>query len=135
MRTAVDSSALWALLHEEPGWESWAEILQKASSEGELVVCPVVFAEMAPSASNAGELHSILNGLGVTYDPIHPRSAFFAGEIFRKYRLSGGPRKSMIPDFLIAAHAQVQAHRLAAIDRGYLRTYFSKLPLLTPDER
>ena len=38
----------------------------------------------------------------------------------------------MIPDFLIAAHAQVQANQLAASDRGYLRRYFPDLALLQP---
>jgi predicted nucleic acid-binding protein len=38
----------------------------------------------------------------------------------------------LIPDFLIAAHASVQADRLAALDRGYLRTYFPDLRILSP---
>lgn len=51
---------------------------------------------------------------------------------FRAYRKTGGPREHMIPDFLIAAHAEVQANRLAAVGRGYLRPYFSNLTALRP---
>jgi hypothetical protein len=51
-----------------------------------------------------------------------------------RYRREGGPRQHLIPDFLIAAHAQVQCNRLAAIDRGYLRRYFPKLKLLIPPQ-
>jgi hypothetical protein len=47
-----------------------------------------------------------------------------------RYRRNGGPRLNLIPDFLIAAHASVQADRLAALDRGYIRTYFPSLALL-----
>jgi predicted nucleic acid-binding protein len=38
----------------------------------------------------------------------------------------------MVPDFLIGAHASLQADRLAAADRGYLRRYFPTLRLLHP---
>lgn len=41
-------------------------------------------------------------------------------------------RRHLIPDFLIAAHAQTQADCLAARDRGYLRNYFPDLALLDP---
>jgi predicted nucleic acid-binding protein len=37
-----------------------------------------------------------------------------------------------VPDFFIAAHAQIQCDRLAAIDRGYLRRYFPRLKILRP---
>jgi len=73
-----------------------------------------------------------LDRLHIFYEPIEAASAYLAGQIFFRYRREGGPRQHLIPDFLIAAHASVQAHRLAAIDRGYLRTYFPALNLLMP---
>lgn len=70
--------------------------------------------------------------LHISYDPIEPDAAYLAGKIFLAYRANGGPRVHLLPDFLIAAHASVQADRLAALDRGYLRTYFPDLPRLSP---
>ncbi|MGH2396004.1 MAG: hypothetical protein ACRDFW_03235 [bacterium] len=57
---------------------------------------------------------------------------WLAGHAFKVYRQAGGPREHMIPDFLIATHAQMQADRLAVNDRGYIRRYFPDLSLLQP---
>ncbi|MGH8020919.1 MAG: hypothetical protein ACREIA_22075 [Opitutaceae bacterium] len=46
------------------------------------------------------------------------------------YRREGGPREHLVPDFLVGAHAALQAGALAAADRGYLRRYFDGLKLL-----
>ena len=132
MITALDSSVLWALIKNEPGAELWASTLQTAASEGPLVLCPVAYAEIAPSVGDARTLDAFLGQLQIAYDPIRPEAAFLAGQIFRSYRHQGGPREHLVPDFLIAAHAQVQAQRLAAIDRGYLRRWFPRLTLLVP---
>jgi predicted nucleic acid-binding protein len=45
--------------------------------------------------------------------------ALLAGEMFRRYLDRGGKRGRVVPDFLIAAHAQQLADRLLARDRGY----------------
>jgi predicted nucleic acid-binding protein len=131
MRTAIDSSALWSIFKGESDAREWVNLLVEARRESSLTVCDIVFAEIAPLFPSLQNLNSTLESLGVEYDPIHPASAFAAGEIFRSYRREGGPRKYLIPDFLIGAHALHQAGCLAARDRGYLRRYFPQLRILS----
>ncbi len=132
MRTALDSSVLILLYRKQTGWEAWRDRLQHAAGEGELIISPVAFAEYSIAYPTVESARADLDRLHVFYEPIKAASAYLAGQVFHRYRREGGPRQHLIPDFLIAAHARVQAHRLAAIDRGYLRTYFSDLTLLTP---
>jgi predicted nucleic acid-binding protein len=130
MITALDSSVLWAIIKKESGHEVWIQALLRAASEGPLVISPIAFAELSPSTASADSLMEFLEQLAISYDPISPDAAYLAGQTFKKYRKVGGPREHLVPDFLIAAHARIQANRLAAIDRGYLRTWFPELQLL-----
>lgn len=131
MITAIDSSVLWAIVNVEPGHESWLQVLFQAATEGPLIISPVAFAELAPSSRDAVELTAYLGRLAIAYAPISPAAAHLAGLTFKRYRQAGGPREHLVRDFLIAAHAQTQADRLAAIDRGYHRTWFPGLKILT----
>jgi predicted nucleic acid-binding protein len=70
--------------------------------------------------------------LGVGYSPITLEAARLAGRLFRAYRRQGGLREHLLPDFLIGAHARLQANRIAAIDRGYFRRYFPRVRVLHP---
>jgi predicted nucleic acid-binding protein len=130
MITALDSSVLWAIFNEELGFEKWLQALMQAASEGPLIISPIAFAELAPSVADVSTLTSYLEGLSISYSAITQDASYLAGLTFKKYRNAGGPRQHLIPDFMIAAHAQVQANRLATIDRGYLRIWFPDLDLL-----
>ncbi len=132
MRTAVDASVLLRVLKREAGWEAWRDRLQQASEEGLLLGSPILFAEVAAGYASVRDVEADWSLLRIQYDPIAPAAAYLAGQVFRAYRREGGPRKTLIPDFLVAAHAKVQADRLAALDRGYLRRYFPDLVLLGP---
>jgi len=132
MRTALDSSVLVLLYRKKPGWEAWRNALQTAASEGELLISPIAFAEFSIAYPSVESAQADLDRLHIFYDVIRPDAAYLAGQIFLRYRRLGGLRQHLMPDFLIAAHASIQADRLAAIDRGYLRTYFPALPLLVP---
>lgn len=132
MKTAIDTSILLAIREKELGYESWENALRRAAEEGCLRICPVVFAELSPGSKSAAQLLRQLEMLAIGYDAISTATAHLAGSIHWQYRREGGPREHLVPDFLIAAHAQVQCDRLAAIDRGYLRRYFPRLKLLQP---
>jgi predicted nucleic acid-binding protein len=132
MRTAIDSSVLILLYRRQEGWAEWKALLCEASAHGSLVICPIAFAEYANAYDAVGDAMEDLDRLHIQYDAILPEAAYLAGRIFLSYRARGGPRDHLLPDFLIAAHAAVQADRLAALDRGYLRSYFPDLPLLKP---
>ena len=131
MITAIDASVIWAVLNNEDGSDEWVETLLDAASGGTLIISPVAFAEIAPANPSAESLLDFLDGLSICYDEIKPTTAHLAGETFKQYRKAGGPRQHLIPDFMIAAHAQVQADQLATIDRGYTRIWFPELRVLS----
>ncbi|OYW70918.1 MAG: hypothetical protein B7Z37_29270 [Verrucomicrobia bacterium 12-59-8] len=132
MITAVDSSVLIAIVAGEADAADWVHVLAKARADGALVCCDVVYAEVGAGLVSQAELDRVLTALGVQFDSLQEKASWQAGDIFRLYRQQGGPRQHLIPDFLVGSHAQAQADRLAAKDRGYLRRYFPSLTLLQP---
>lgn len=85
-----------------------------------------------PCCFDEEKFRESLSALGIAFSSTSLESAQLAGRIFKDYRREGGPREHLIPDFLIGAHAQTQADRIAAVDRGYLRRYFPRLRILKP---
>lgn len=132
MSLAIDSSVLHAILNGEPDAEGWAELLARKRREGPLLICETVYAEVASGFEDQSKFDFALENLGINYDPISRAAAYLAGRIFGQYRKRGGPREHLLPDFLIAAHAQVQVGMLAALDRGYYRKHFTALKVISP---
>lgn len=132
MKTAVDTSVLIAIAKGEPSATAWVDVLVRARSEGELVICDVVAAEYFAALMDSAKLRRTLRDLGIAYSTTSLTSAQLAGRIFQRYRRQGGPGVHLIPDFLIGSHAVEQADAIAAIDRGYLRQYFPSLKVLRP---
>ena len=127
---AIDTSVLLAIFKGEPRGEKWLDVLQSAAASSALVVSSVVYAEIRSFFPSDAACRSALDALDVSHSPLHEESAALAGRIFRVYRKEGGPRTTILPDFLVAAHAATQATALATEDRGYLRAYFPRIRLL-----
>jgi predicted nucleic acid-binding protein len=132
MPTAVDSSVLLDVLLADPQHAKSSEAaLREAMAEGGLVAGEVVIAEIAPVLAGAS-IREFLSDWQIKFVPSSVESAALAGAMFRMYLERGGKRGRVVPDFLIAAHAQLHADGLLARDRGYYRDYFQKLNLREP---
>ena len=129
---AVDTSVLLAIFKGEPKGELWLDCLQSASEAAGLLISSVVLAEIRSFFPSDNACQAALHGLELRHSPLNEEAANLAGRIFRDYRKEGGPRTTILPDFLIAAHAAIQADSLATDDRGYLRAYFPQIRILSP---
>jgi predicted nucleic acid-binding protein len=128
MVTAVDTSVLLDVLLNDPRHSGPSiAALRQAANEGSLVICETALAEIVPTLAPP-DVPQFLSDWNLTFAPSSQSSALLAGEMFRAYLQRGGKRGRVVPDFLIAAHAQ----RLLARDRGYYRDYFTQLQVWDP---
>lgn len=92
----------------------------------------VVLAEVAAGAARPDELPDDLDRLQIELLPLSNQAALAAGLAFAVYRRRGGSRETILPDFLIAGHAQAVGAALMTRDRR-LTSYFPDLHLITPE--
>ena len=130
----VDSSVLLDILTEDPNWAAWSgRRLAECADRGFLIINPVIYAEVSVGFSRIEELEEALPPGAFRREPLPWEGAFLAGKAFLVYRRNRGPKTTPLPDFYIGAHAAVAGLTLLTRDAGRYRTYFPKLPLITPE--
>ena len=128
MITAVDTNILIYLFRtDSPYHQDSRLLLTRAHDQGDVLVCDIVYAELAPQFADQELLDTALRELGVTVSPIDSAVAYDAGRRWKRYRDAGGPRKRIMTDFLIGAHAVARADAFLTRDRGFFATYFPEL--------
>ena len=136
MITAVDTSVLLDLLLHDPAFGARSEeTLRKASREGALIICEVVYAELAGLFPSHAALETFLRDTGIQLKPSRPEILWKAGELWRKFCVER-PRpaavaRRILADFLIGAHAMQQAEQLLTRDKDFYRAVFAGVRLVS----
>ena len=133
MITAIDTNILLdVLLPNEAFVEASTQALEDSATVGSLVVCDLVYAELCVHFPTQSDCDHFLASNEIRVDRLSRESYFTASRAWRAYRKQGGQRTRILPDFLIGAHAQLQATRLLSRDRGFYRKLFPALILIDP---
>lgn len=128
MITAIDTSVLLDLfVADAPDQAESQQRFRAARSEGAVIICDIVYAEMVPAFEERERLDAALREIGVHRSPIDSDIAWESGRRWMRYRRAGGPRTRILADFLIGAHALVAAEVFLTRDRGFYETYFPDL--------
>ncbi len=157
MITAVDTNIILdILIPDDPFGESSKALLDRHVSVGQLIVCEVVYAELAAWFSSEKELKTFLSETGMRLVYSNDKSLYIAGTRWAEYTRKGNKnlfacanrgnsfevscpqcatmltrRFHVLADFLIGAHVLVHADCLLTRDLGVYKTYFSDLKVVS----
>lgn len=131
--TLVDANVLIDLFDDGSEWQGWSDaMLTRQARRGDLVLNPIILAEVAAGFAAAEDLDEVLPASFLKREPLPWEAAFLAARAFVIYRHAGGERRSPLPDFYIGAHAAVNGHTLLTRDARRYRHYFPKLRIIAP---
>jgi predicted nucleic acid-binding protein len=153
MITAVDTNILLdVLIPDAPHGDESERALAEALRSGAVVIGDPVYAELAVHFPEQEKLDRFLADTGLRLEPSEAEAPYRAGRAWSEYvrrrpalacpqcgarqeircdncAATVQPRQHVLADFVIGAHALVQADQLLTRDRGYYATYFPELTL------
>lgn len=129
----VDSNVLIDILNpDNPDALRVVEAFNRVSGSNDLRINLVVFAETCSRFTNRSLAVKIVDELDLEIADLTLDDAFRAGLAFREYRRKGGPRQSILPDFLIGGQAANRGWPILTRDSKRFLTYFPEIEVIDP---
>lgn len=129
----VDTNVLLDVVGGDSRWAPWSSTaLATIADESVLVINPLIYAEVSIRFESIEAVDHVLPANLFRREDVPFEAAFLAGKAFVRYRERGGNRRSILPDFLIGAHAAIAGYRVLTRDARRYRSYFPKLDLIAP---
>ncbi|NOY57393.1 MAG: PIN domain-containing protein [Calditrichaeota bacterium] len=154
MITAVDTNILLdILIPNQKFLKSSFQKLEIAAKNGTMVICEIVYAELASQFRDHNDLMNFLKDTQIDVKWSTKETFFKASQLWTEYKkhnkkyfcpgcgnlietkcsICGSnlnvPRR-MLNDFIIGIHAQTFADRFLTRDRGFYRNYFSGIEIV-----
>ena len=131
MITFVDTNVLLDVFLPDPKWGQKSKIrLEQSFNQGSLIINEIIYSELTPQFSSKALLDDVLKTLSIRIVSLNLKAAYHAGRIWKNYRKAGGRRNRILADFLIGAHAEIEAEQLLTRDRGFYKKYFSDIHVI-----
>ena len=133
MITAVDANVVLDILTGSPKEiENAQSAMRVAKKSGAVIISAVAYAEVAAQFTSKARADDFFLLLDCKVESLEGDAAFVAGHFFDEYIQRGGKRTRILPDFLIAAHAQLHADRILTRDSRFFGSNFPKLRAVSP---
>lgn len=129
----VDSDVFLDVFNpEDEQSERVAAAFRRLGARASLHLNLIIFAEISPAFASHEVVQQLVAGLGVKVIDLTTEEAFRAGVAFRSYRRNGGPRTTILPDFLIGAQAAIRGWSILTRDPKRFSSYFPEVELIDP---
>ena len=132
MISAVDSSVLFDIVKGSDFAQASLAALSDAHQRGVVCICAPVVAELGRYFPDAKLMRAFFADAGIQYSEISLDVALAAAKCMNEYAANNGARNRVAADFLIGAHAKLQADVLVTRDAGFHREYFKGLKIINP---
>lgn len=127
----LDTNVVIELL-DGTGTFEFYDTIARFKAQDDLFINEIIFAELSGRYRSWQDVAKVVDRAGLKVARMTLSHCHRAGVAFNIYRKNGGARTTILPDFLIGAHAAGQGWPVLTRDRKGFAAYFPEVELIDP---